>query len=553
MKKKTLVAVFLVLFVSAASSAVVVNSEDWRDNAMGMSYSHFQGEDVHMVTNLGEGKLIADMLEVNETHTVFESSQAAWPDYTNYLQNQNVEADTREINWNESQYDLYSEVRENVSGFIVVKSGYGIDTISAFPKIIKSDYWLLYYEEDETVRFLEGKNKPVVFYGKYLEQPWLKLNGQQEVINTGTKDSNNLEIVERMLRQTGETSVTAAGDSYIEKGFLKKGSPIIVNQGVSQTVEVLNDQNVSIIEVIGAENVNFGNTIKDNLGESITVIAKFGRRFTGVDGLQGTYPLKKLPVTPVERDISLDEVVLDQENNTLRLVFSNRGNIPTALNFSAVQLGDGTDSVLLSEFRRKKIRSGHSTAMNFETNDSSNVSTASVSFDYIGKTGLTTQNYDLNVSSIRETSEVSLVDLFYSRSDESLVMKVRNTGDRQVWVSGELESLEIFNRTETVLSENEVSVEPDSEKEIIFDVYLTEQQIQENGNLTVKLASGTSEKYSSSIDNYEEVDLTVREGLTGAFWRSTAPGIAVLLIILLAVAYRYGKIEGAVSRLQDLR
>jgi hypothetical protein len=554
--KKTAILISVILLVGLGSSAVVVNSDNWHDNALGISYSHFQDEEVHMVTNLGEGKLIADMLEDEEAHTVFESDSPVWNDYMNYLETNSIEAEGREMAWKEDQYDLYSEVEGEVDGFVVVKPGYGIDTIAAFPKVVISDYWLLYYNGEETVEFLGQQDKPVTFYGRYLDQPWEKLEGNQTVVSTGDKYSNNRRLAGKLL--TGNrSSVMVVSESYFEKGFLKKGNPILVGQNLAATVDLLERNNVSIMEVVGAENVNFGNTIKDRMGEELTVIAKFGRRFTGVEGLDGTYPIKKFPVKPVERNIDLKEIRLESENRSearVQLVFSNTGNIDTLMDFSAVQLGEGPDAELVSRPKQVKIRSGTELALTFPVNVSSDVSTAEVSYDYKGKSGLITQEYDVNATRINDSGKVSLEQIYYSEPQEAIILEVLNEREEPAWIGGQVDNLRILNRTETVLTEEVRRVASGETGTLSVDAYLDEDQREENNLLNVTLTSGEDSKKSfPGVSSVQNVRMEVREtGITGAFLESTTPIVALLILVLLAF-YRYGLPEKLASRLEGVK
>lgn len=557
MKVKNRLAVFgilLLVFSSFGASEVVVNSQDWRDNALAISYSHFTGQNVRMVTSLGEGQLISKSLSKNSTHTVFSSGNPVWSDYSVYLENNGHTVETRGINWSQDQYDLYSQVSDEVEGFVVVKPDYGFNTISVFPKVVNGDYWLLYYEGKETVEFLKGRNKPVMFYGEYLDQPWLSLDTRTEVLSTGSMPKNNKKIVRRQFSRQGSDSVVIAGDSYIEKGFLKKGRPILLSQGLETTVQIIEEYNTSIVEVIGAENVNFGNSIKDRLGDQVSVIAKFGRKFTGLKGLQDTYPIKKFPVTQVRRNVTLENVSVDIGNGSdvLRMIYSNNGNIPVEVRFSAAELVfENSQNQLVSQPREILVRPGASSAITVRANISSQPSEASVSFDYRGKTGLQTQDYPVYSTDI-QGAKVTLQDLYYVNPDDLLVAEVKNTGDSTVWVDAELKNLSILNRTEDVLPESRKRLASGEKKKLIYDVRLTDEQIQSNQRLDVNLYAGSEEPLMER--RISNVELRVSEqSITGSFMSDTAPLLlaGALILVLLLFEWRTSGISSYASRLRQ--
>lgn len=557
-KRKTLILILgLAVFMGLGTSTMVVNSQDWKDNSLVISYSHFQDEDVRMVTSLGEGQLIADMLEDNQTHQVYSSpDNAVWDEYGQFLSNKDVDVETNTVNWEEDQYSYYSDVSDEVEGFIVIEPGYGFDTISAFSKITGSDYWPIYYQGDRTKEFLSGKDKPVTFYGEYYDQPWLDLNTETEVVSTGTKSGNNKYLTENLLEESNGSSVVLAGDSYIEKGFLKKGTPIVLSQDLESTVDLVNKHNISIVEVIGAENVNFGNSIKDRLGDSVSVIAKFGRKFTGVEGLQGTYPIKKLPVDAVERDITLERVDVDSSDDTsdqVRLLFSNNGNIPTNLDFSALQLSNSDETELFSRPKEMVLRPEVNTSLSFDVNLSFEPSEAEVSFDYTGKEGLTTQEYDVNTLEIEESGSVNLERLYYSEPNQEIIMTIMNEGEETRWVGGQLDNLEILNRSEKVLSQERVRIGGGETGELVYNVRLTENQTVENSMLNATLVSGNERNQTDGHTNIQNMRLEVEKtSLTGAFMRNPAPvAVVMVMAVLLLLEWRRGLVSGSVSRIKQ--
>lgn len=557
-KRKTLILILgLAVFMGLGTSTMVVNSQDWKDNSLVISYSHFQDEDVRMVTSLGEGQLIADMLEDNQTHQVYSSpDNAVWDEYGQFLSNKDVDVETNTVNWEEDQYSYYSDVSDEVEGFIVIEPGYGFDTISAFSKITGSDYWPIYYQGDRTKEFLSGKDKHVTFYGEYYDQPWLDLDTETEVVSTGTKSGNNKYLTENLLEESNGSSVVLAGDSYIEKGFLKKGTPIVLSQDLESTVDLVNKHNISIVEVIGAENVNFGNSIKDRLGDSVSVIAKFGRKFTGVEGLQGTYPIKKLPVDAVERDITLERVDVDSSDDTsdqVRLLFSNNGNIPTNLDFSAIQLSNSDETELVSRPTEMVLRPEVNTSLSFDVNLSFEPSEAEVSFDYTGKEGLTTQEYDVNTLEIKESGSVNLERLYYSEPNQEIIMSIMNGGKETKWVGGQLDNLEILNRSEKVLSQERVRIGGGETGKLVYNVRLTENQTVENSMLNATLVSGDERNQTDGHTNIQNMRLEVEKtSITGAFMRNPAPvAVVVVMAVLLLLEWRRGLVSGSVSRIKQ--
>jgi hypothetical protein len=537
-KKSAILLFAVLLFTAAGSSAVISNSNDWRDSSIALAYSHFTDENFHAVTSYSEANIVAAQVG-NTSHTVLESDDPVWEGYEDKLRNEGAgDVTTRDMQWESSQYELYSDVEDQVEGFVVLEPGYGIDTISVFPKIVGGNYWPIYYDGESTESFLKGKDKPVLFYGEILRQPWKKLEGEKKVIAEGTKERNNRRIVNDLFREFRSEEVMVTGDQFLEKGSLKKGNPIIVDQSVEQAAEIINRYDVSFVEVIGGANVNFGTSLENNLDDDITVIAKFGRKFTGVGGQGSTYPLKKIPVTPVERDISLQEVKFDRDNSGMtELVFSNDGTIPTMLNFTAVSLERGDRSRLVSNSESVLLRPERNTTIEFRSNLSFAPESSRVSFTYRGSSGLNDNQRPVRQVDESSLTEVELKDLYYYEPAEEIVLELENTGDEDAWFSGQVQGLQTMNRSVAALTEEQKQIEAGSSAKLRVSAYLTEEQREANSQVDVAVTYGESEGYAVDYRKFSNVNMSVKEATLADIAVTYGIPLIILLIIILLFLY----------------
>lgn len=538
--KKSAILLSAVLFFTAiGSSAMVSNSEDWRDTSLVIAYSTFYDEDAHAVTDYSEALVIADTLPGNTSHTVFESGNPVWDGYEDKLENEGFgEVETRNINWEESQYELYSDIRDEVEGFVVIKPGYGIDTISVLPKVVSSNYWPIYYDGESTEQFLRSEDKNTIFYGEYLRQPWKKLDLNSTLITEGSKKANNRKLTSELFQQQGGDTLVVAGDSYIEEEFVKRGDPILVSPSVEEASEMVNTQDISIAQVIGAENVGFGTDLENSV-QGLTVIAKFGRRFTGQNNLDSTYPIKKIPVNPHVREVSVEEVRYEDESSVIEVVFRNSGTAATEVEMSAISVRSGGSSQVVSRPTSLKIRPGKNTTIDFESNLSFSPETTSVSFNYEGADN--SRDASLQVVSVDETSvsDLELSNFYYLEPREQIVMEFKNTGDTDVWTGGQIKNLDIMNRTVNAISEDQKMIEAGSKGRLIVDAYLTEAQIEENSVLDLAATYGESENFLEDDEEFNNIQLSVKQRtLTGIALTYGVPLIIILIIILVVLYLR---------------
>ena len=541
-KRLAVIGIFLIVLSGVASSAMVANSESWKDNSIVIAQSHFQNEEVHAVTSLSEGQLIEEMLLQNQSHTVYEpqnSEDAVWENYANYLRNQGKSGiSSNFLNWQESQYDYYSDVEDQVEGFVVVRPGFAVDTISVFPQITNADYWPIYYNGDDTEQFLqsEASDKDTIFYGEFIEQPWRGLDSNYTIISEGSKPENNKALVRQLTTDFRKESAIVAGDSYLEKGFMKKGDPIIVADDLEGTAQLIEDMRYSNIEVIGAENVNFGNNLEEEVGDDTTIIAKFGRRFTGAQGLDSTYPVKQIPATPVTRQVSVNSVKLDGESgNEIELVFENEGTIETMANLSAVSfLGtDAGDEEIISNEKSLVLRPDRNATIDFNASIGFEPQVAEVSFTYTGNDGMNSRNYDVENVDSWEASDISLENVYYSQPDKRIGVEISNQGESTTYAGAQIRDLRVINRSVNPVTDSVTEIQPGETATVYVDAYMSEEALERNSQVDVSVTSGDTVHTAKDLREFEQVEIQIREGGVLILITQYGPYVLIVLIVLL--------------------
>lgn len=541
-KRFALIGIFLMVLSSVASSAMVANSESWKDNSIVMAQSHFQDEEFHSVTSLSEGQLIEEMLPQNQSHTVYEPENgeaAVWENYANYLRNQGkTDISSSFLNWQESQYDYYSDVEDQVEGFIVLRPGFAVDTISVFPQITNADYWPIYYNGDRTERFLQSQasDKEVIFYGEFMEQPWRGLDSNYTILSEGSKTENNKALVRQLTTEFRKESAIVAGDSYLEKGFMKKGDPVIVADDLERTAQLIEDMRYSNIEIIGAENVNFGNSLEDRVGDDTTVIAKFGRRFTGASGLDSTYPIKQIPATPVTRQISVTSVKLDgQPDNQVELVFENEGTIDTMVNLSAVSFigSEAGQEEIISNEKSLVLRPGKNATIDFNSSIGFDPQIAEISYTYTGNDGMNSRNYDVELVEAWESSDISLEGLYYSETEEKISIDLRNNGGSTAYAGAQIRDLRVINKSLNPVTDQVTEIQPEETATAYVDAYMSEEDIERNSNLDLAVTAGDASHTAKDLYELQNVELEVREGGIIVIVTQYGPYVLIILLVLL--------------------
>lgn len=541
-KRLAVLCIFLALMSGFASATLVSNSEDWRDSSLVIARSHFEDEDMQAITSLAEGQLVQEMLLDNETHTVYEpedAEESVWDNYANFLRNEGLDDINSEfIGWEESQYEFYDEFEDDIEGVVVVRPEFTMDTLSVFPKILNENYWPIYYDGENTEEFLQGIDKHTIFYGDYMEQPWKKLGEGHDssIISEDSREANNRGLVREITNDHDKESAVIAGDSYLEKGYMTKGDPIILAKDLDRTAELVNDLDFESIEIIGGENVEFGDSLEDQVGDDTTVVAKFGRRFTGAPGLDSTYPVKQIPGEPITRDISVDSVKYSDDGK-VEVVFENEGTIETPINFSAVALSSGTDEDIISEEIDVVARPNRSTTVDVNASSGFDPETAEVSFGYEGSSGISSRNYNVENVESWAAPEVDLQDLYYDRHNEELSIELRNQGDEEAYASAQIYGLKLINKSLQPVTDDVVQIEPGSTETLSIDAYMSEEDIEANQDLRVAATVGDSENTSKDLYTFGTVQMETRDGGIIVIIVQYGPLLLLILLILALLYY----------------
>ena len=544
-KRLAVISVLLILASGFASSALVSNSESWKDNSLVIARSHFEDTEMHAVTSLSEGQLIEEMLRSGQEHTVYEPDdpdRAVWENYANFLRNnENDNIQSSFINWQDSQYDFYNDLQSDIEGVVVVKSGFAMDTISVFPQVISQDYWPVYYDGEDTDQFLRNMNDEhdVIFYGEYLEQPWRHVGDDQNytIVSEGSKEENNRELVRQITNQNNAQSAIVASDNYLEKGFMKKGDPILVARDIEQAASLINELDYTNIEIIGGENVQYGDDLQDRINEDVTVIAKFGRRFTGAPGLDSTYPIKQIPATPVVRSVSVDSVKYAEDTGTAEVVFENEGTIETPVTFSAISLSSGVREEITSQDLEVVMRPDRKTTVDLNVSTPFTPETAEVSFGYEGSQGVTSRTFNVNNTDRWTSSDVSVENVYYYEPDEQIRIDISNQGDETVYADAQVMNLDLLNRTLQPVTEDVVEIQSGDTETVGIDAYMSEQDIEANDPVSVAVTVGDSRQTTKDLKQFESIELEVREGGIILVIVQYGPYLLILLLILALIYY----------------
>ncbi len=503
--------IFLILF-STVKADVIINSQDWRDVSLILLYAKLTGKKAHMITNLGEADLLLKRLEKSSTHELFESrNKPVIKNMKEFMRNYGFSMVVENVfnTYKDLQVELYSRVKDKVKGFVIIHPDFGTDLISVFPLAVNEKRWIFFVNKENLNDILSlissVPEKSVIFYGKFLTQPWKDIPNPSEVI-FGTEEDMNKEIVKRVWKKTRGWVVLANG-KYIEEGFLSEGKPIllILENSPSEIAKFLKKLGVKLIEVIGPENVNFGYEIREASNKTIGVVAKIGITFTGEPELRGK--IYTLPTKEV--DYPVHNLVLRRvyfTNGCIIFEITNKGNVEEKFIIRALRIIGKKGETTFADENIHVIPPKET--ISFPVCGNYSEPEKVEAFILYGEKfkrkirNLTTGSFYFFVKkiSLPIPKPLEIKGVFYDPSLHMLWIKLKNNNKKPVWARAEVFGLKFLNESLTLSSP--LIYLPSGESYLPFWIRLDGTQLKENTNLTAVVYYGFSKNLLSNTVKY---------------------------------------------------
>ncbi len=565
---KGFVSIFLLLtFITLPVSAhSIVNSQDWHDIYILLLYTQLKNENMDYILNLGETDLLLRSLNKNGKYTVWESTQyATMKDLKSFMKNYGFyNVQVREFNsYKELQYSLYQEIAENVKGFIIIKPDFGYDAISVFPFAVKNKYWVLFYDEDNENVLLDflnkNKEKPVIFYGEFIMQPWKKIKNNYTVINKGIIE-NNKEIVSKLWSEMSRGWVVLMSGNYIEKGAMTERMPILLSlDSPYNLARFLLEHNVNILEVIGPENVKIGQDIREASNKTIGVVVKVGRTFTNDPELTGKfYTLPVKYVDTMVHDLRLDKVEWD--NGKILLYFTNYGNVKEYLKIPAIRIiGEKEETIFDKDTH--VVKPGETLVLVYNTTVKVLRRAEILPIYGIDEEHMTYKiknetsgNYffiPVKTAIKKVEKEIKVLGIYYDPALQRLWIEVENPNKESIWAKAEFFNVSLLNRTYT-LSTPEILLKP-GKNYMPVPIFFDEKDRERNNGIYVKVFYGLEKARPENFVVFKpKIEKIKEKRMTGIpFW--IIAGVILLTALILAILHKKGKINLRFSKLPVIR
>ncbi len=454
MRIRTLILIFLML-IATFNATVLINSYDGRDVITGTYYAAVKGDNSFFVPDESTIEMIISKLKPidEENITLINGKKMAMPNIKALLESKGYFVG-RVINSDdpyETNLELAEELKDSVSGYILVSPSIGYNAIAPIPFARHNKYYLIFAESSQSSSIKEiTQNKNVLVYGFVDDSITSALeSGNINVINKGDKYLDDIEIVKFLLSTTDEKQVILTDGNFLEYTIMNTKYPILyISSIVPASVkdflkEQVNEDKIKVALVIGQEYINTAynlkKTINQEIGEEkLSVFAKLGETYPSVSPKIYPSPIFILPAP--HADISVDIINYNKDDGKLTIVLSNKGNSVGYFTYSVKLFGaNETISTFGSEdIVELKPGEQYTIEKSIELNeDFEGTLSAEVTLIYGTSKSVLDIGYDkiFNVTTIvfKDTSQLRINKAKYYPDKSLLVVELSNIGDKLLY------------------------------------------------------------------------------------------------------------------------
>ena len=535
--------ILLVLPLISAENQVVINSKDWKDVSSGMLYAKLRNLDVHYVVEETHGvQLSSEVLNKNlkEVLLVESNNNLFIRGYEGRLRQDGFQAVKFISNTPyETNLKLAEKlVSENqINSFIVMDDAYPYNILSVAPYALTTKSYVLFVNDgnlDAVYNFLSQNADNILLYGRMSNKIQEQLSiFSPDVINTGNKIGDNIEIVKRFEKEKSPTQIIFTNGEFIEPSFFNNEFPVLfigTTNIPSDVMEYIYQSNAKAGVVIGYDLYTNAKTIRDATGMRIFLKYGQGRE-------EQIYALDIFPLPKSEPEFALKAINYNTLTNQVEVIYENTGNtfvylqaLSHKFKVNGVEvvssIGD-EEAFFLDVGDTKVILYGEVDLSSFS--QETVLVESKVLFGEIPESleKLFTKETKLNFVSYNDESSINVLGVKYNKAKKQFEVVVENLGDEETYV--DLEIFDLFvEGQKTIFGGDITSIGKGKKKTITIDAELTEEDLNANKLVNIRAWYGTREDALVKTSKFS-IDLEVVEG----FSLGTAGVVLLYAVIIL--------------------
>jgi hypothetical protein len=540
----------LIPLVLAAPNYVISNSGDWKDVYSAILYANLKEIDSDFLVSTSHGPVLLD--GISKDYDLLIVSSRDNPLALNYPALARAEGfdPVEEIEVSSANLELIAEL-PGINDFIVVGDSYGYNSMAVVAYALATNSWVFLANRanvDDIDSILAGRTvDSLILYGYVDSEVTETLSKYQpEIINSGDRFEDNIEMVKKYSNVGSITQVILSNGEFIEKEIMQGKNPLLFTGRENVPTKIADYIKSSEIEIgvlIGNELIGAATNIRQSTG--INVMVKFARsareRTSGVSPVEGL-DLFYIPVPNL--NLSVYSIKYNKATSTLEITYRSNSNMPayfkgtiTLITSSGnIKVGDLEEVFIAPEDFKTVIYQGVEISDN---NLSADV------FVIYGESPSSLDRvlqgrYEVQIVNVLDNCELDIKRLRYNNQEKAFVVKLKNTGNVECWASVELKDVIINRIKQTLGSETSEKILPRKSKRIFIYEILSDSDLDENN--FVRVVAYYGEKKESLVNVLEkrlELDYQRFNILTYVIFILVF--IILLFVIFLIIARRREK------------
>jgi hypothetical protein len=502
----TTILIFALIFSftnSPAFTYVVSNSEDWKDVYSTTLYANLLSVPNDFLVSTPHATVLLN--GINKEHEIKVVSSRRKPYIFNYqgIINSRGFRGAEEVQVNSANLELIQELPE-IRNFIIVNPNYGYSAVAVAPYAIISDSWVFFTDRTNIVEvesIISARNpQNVLIYG-YVDREVSNSLEQfnPEIINTGDRFNDNVEIVKRYQKLSSSKQAILTNGDFIEKEIMSGANPVLFT-GKENVPEQIRDyivkSDIEIGVLIGNDLMGSATNIRRSTG--ISVIVKFARgareQTAGISAVEGL-DLFYLPRHILELEIH--SIRYNLVNNNLLVTIKSNSNTPAYFK-STINVLSGTDNQVVGDVDPIFISPGDFKTISYPDVDIRGDSLRAEVFTLYGEGPLSLDRvlqgtYNITLVNVIDNCEIDITQVIYSQQKKSFIIPVKNTEKFDCYVDIELNDVIINGFRQTIGTDGSEFIKAGRTKKIYIKETLTDEDLEENPFVNLEAYYGERE------------------------------------------------------------
>ncbi|MFH1801981.1 MAG: hypothetical protein ABH864_00855 [archaeon] len=534
---------FLLVSASLVSAAdftqVIANSEDWRDVYSIMHYAGLEGAARDFLVSTRHGPVLLNAISKENDVLVVSSRSVPYVfNYADTVEGRDFRSVEERVVRN-ANLELIDDM-DDVENFIIIGDDYGYNAIAVAPYAVVNRAWVFFADRaniGEIDSILSSRNvDEVLIYGfvdRDVKQALEKYN--PEIIDTGDRFKDNVEIVEKYLEIKPTEQVLLTNGEFIEKELMNGLNPVLFTgkENVpTQISDYLKSSDLQVGVLVGSDLVGAATNIRRTTG--ISVIVKFARGArapTGAVAAVENLDLFYLPIPITVLD--LHSAKYNRATSQLEITYRSDSNVPIFFKGTITPISDGADGARIGDVDPIFIAPNDYKTVSYPDVAFNGDSLTLEIFTLFGDTPSSLEKIleatvQAEIVNVLDRCEIEIEGIKYSKPKGAFIVRIKNLGDIDCWADVELSGVLIDGIEETLGSEGSVLIKAGKTGKIVIEQEMTDEDLDDNSFVNIIAYYGEREDGLVKIQR-GKFELTI-ETISYA----TIGLIALIIVIVVA-------------------